>query len=444
LDVRKSCDVSRCDEAIAAGEADRALATLSRFGHVVLAVSGGPDSLALLYMVSEWKKRRGSTAPSVSIVTVDHGLRPESGYEAEVVARHAAALGLTHTALRWEGVKPTQGIPNAARNARYKLLHAYALTLCVGSSVAVVTAHHQDDQAETVFMRLARGGGVDALAGMPSERALQEGSPVRLVRPLLAFSKSQLIATLAARGVGWIDDPTNSNMNFERARVRQTLEASGLDRATLATTARRMQEAREGLAYAKGLFKETLSLALNDGVYARLERKAFAAGPAILRQAVLADLIGTFGGATPQPEASEIEALARRLASADAPSSTLGGAQISAGERYIRVWREAGRLSLPEVFLTVGERQLWDDRFWVSFTGEPGTPISVRPLGRDGYAAIADRIPERLSPPVAAACALPAFWADATLLAVPQLAVNTGAGQYPSGLVLLSEPIFRD
>ena len=170
--------------------------------------------------------------PNVRVATVDHRLREESGREAEIVAGHSAALGFYHTTLRWEGAKPARGIPNAARNARYELLEAHARSFSENS--AVVTAHHQDDQAETVFMRLARGGGVDALAAMRDERDISDGSPVRLVRPLLGFSKARLIASLNARGVSWLDDPTNSNMKFERARVRQTLEASGLDAAALA------------------------------------------------------------------------------------------------------------------------------------------------------------------------------------------------------------------
>jgi tRNA(Ile)-lysidine synthase len=432
--------VSRCDEAIAAAEADRAFAMLSRFNSLLLAVSGGPDSLALLYLVAEWRKRIGARAPSVQVVTVDHGLRPESAREAEIVAAHCAALGVAHTTLRWDGTKPQRGIPNAARAARYELLEAQAGIL--PGRTAVVPAHHQDDQAETVLMRLARGGGVDALAAMREQRPICNGSPVMLVRPLLVFSKAQLIATLGARGVSWLDDPTNSNTTYERARVRQTMEASGLDAAALAATARRMQDAAEGLAYAAKRFKETLALSFNGGLFASFDRAAFDAGPIVLRQMVIADLISRFGGTTPKPEASEIEALIARISRGDAsPKATLGGTQISVGLRIVRLWREVGRITVANLSLQPGDRLLWDDRFWVSAEGGDGTAVTVRPLGQGGYETIAGEIANELRGPVAAAHGLPSFWADATLLAVPQLGVVTEAGQRRRGLILKSEPV---
>jgi tRNA(Ile)-lysidine synthase len=432
--------VSRCDEAIAADEADHALAMLSRFENLILAVSGGPDSLALLYLMAEWKKRLGARAPDVRVATVDHGLREESGREAEIVADHCAALGLAHTTLHWNGAKPTRGIPNAARNARYELLEVHARTF--SDSSAVVTAHHQDDQAETVFMRLARGGGVDALAAMRDERAISNGSPVRLVRPLLGFSKAQLIATLSARGVSWLDDPSNSNMTFERARVRQSLEASGLDAAALAATARRMQDAAAGLAYAATCFKETLALSTNRGIFAQFDRRAFDAGPIVLRQMFLAEMIGRFGGSTSKPEAAEIEALTLRISgSKESTMATLGGTQISIGLRAVRLWRELGRITAVDVTLAQGKRRLWDDRFWVNCEGDAGTVVTVKLLGLEGYGMIADEIEAELRVPVPAALGLPSFWADATLLAVPQLGVLTKAGQSKRGLILASEPL---
>lgn len=457
--------MSRCDEAIAAGEADHAFAMLSRFDHLILAVSGGPDSLALLYLVDEWIKRHRPLTPAlstswrshashdggegdvrnvpvVSVATVDHGLREESAREAEIVAGHCRTLGLMHATLRWDGAKPARGIPNAAREARYALLEAHARTVGVGGSVAVVTAHHQDDQAETVFMRLARGGGVDALAAMRAERLLIETSPVCLVRPLLGFSKAQLIATLSAHGVSWLDDPTNSNTKFERARVRQTLEASGLDAAALAATARRMQDAREGLNYAAQRFKETLALSYNGGIFASFDRPAFDAGPVVLRRIIIAGLIGNFGGSTPKPEVSEIEALTTRIGSCgETTMLTLGGTMVSAGQRVVRLWREPGRIRGVDVNLTPGRPQLWDERFWVSFLGAGGTDVTVRPLGLDGLGTIAEQIADEPRLPVEAVVGLPAFWVDATLLAVPQLAVTTDAGKRDCALKFSSEPV---
>ena len=433
--------MSRCDEAISASEADRAFTGLRRFNHLLLAVSGGPDSLALLYLIAEWHGRVGSAAPAISVATVDHGLRAESAAEADIVAQHCAALNLSHATMSWHGAKPKRGIPNAARAARYALLDDHARKKSESGSIAVVTAHHQDDQAETLFMRLARGGGVDALSAMASDRSLASGSPVRLVRPLLGFSKARLIASLAARRVRWLDDPTNTDLKFERARVRQSLAASGLSSAALAVTARRMQDAGVGLDYATARFKETLALSLHGGIYARLDRPVFDAGPSILRHRVLTELIGRFGGSTAKPELSEIESLLARIDAAKIISATLGGTVISADPRTISIWRELGRLSNAGLALTAGEVQLWDDRFWVSYDGPPETAVTVRPLGLDGIGTIADLIPDAPPLPFAAMCGLPSFWADATLLAVPQLNFEA-ASCAVSGLMLNSAPVF--
>ncbi|MEQ1652541.1 MAG: tRNA lysidine(34) synthetase TilS [Hyphomicrobium sp.] len=418
--------MSRFDEAISAGEADSAFECLRPFTRVVLAVSGGPDSLALLYLAADWRRRLGANGPALSVVTVDHGLRAEAAHEAAYVAQLATGLGLAHQTLHWTGDKPRTGLPNAARSARYALLDAHVQSIAQGGCAAIVTAHHQDDQAETFFMRLARGGGVDALAAMTGDRVLSGTSPVRLLRPLLAFSKARMIASLVKAGVIWIDDPTNSDVSFERARVRAALDASGLEAAPLAMTARRMREARAGLAYAMLHFKPTLALDLNGGVFARFERRAFDDGPRILRQMVVSELIGAFGGASRPPELSEIEALAVRLEAPDEIAVTLGGAMISAGMRYVRVWREPGRLSVPELTLTAGQRQLWDERFWVGYDGDAATAVKVGPLGRAGYDAIAADVADRFRPPAGAAYGLPAFFADGALLAVPALGLAPG------------------
>lgn len=421
-----------------------AFASLDFFDTLLLAVSGGPDSLALLVLVAEWHRQFSVLKKKIIVVTVDHGLRETSAREAEFVASIATAFGFRHETLRWQDDKPTAGIPNAARTARYALLDAYAQSLKGGRSVAVLTAHHQDDQAETLFMRLARGGGVDALAAMRVERALQEGSPVRLIRPLLEFPKARLIATLQDAGVQWIEDPTNIDTQFERAAVRQTLAASGLEAAALARTARRMREAADGIDYAADRFAATLGRSIPGGISAHIDRNAFDAGPAVLRQRVLRDLIAVFCGTTPPPEMSEIENLSERIYPHREVRATLGGATISAGLRYVRVWRELGRISPAGLALEPGARYVWDGRFRVGYDCDADTAdaeVSVRPLGAAGFKMICEAIQASRRSPAAAVHGLPAFWQGETLLAVPALGVLTDAGKSRAGLRLTCDPI---
>jgi len=176
-----------------------------------VAVSGGRDSLALALLAHEWAAaRRGR----VLALIVDHGLRAEAAAEAEATCKALAEVGIDAQILHWSGPKPGHGIQEVARAERYRLL----LAACRGHGIIhLLVAHHAEDQAETVAMRAARGSGADGLAGMA---ALVEHADARILRPLLGVSRARLEATLRARGLRWIDDPSNDDLRFERARLR--------------------------------------------------------------------------------------------------------------------------------------------------------------------------------------------------------------------------------
>ncbi len=170
----------------------RAFCCLEPFSSAVLAVSGGPDSVALMHLARRWAKLTGRDPASLAVVTVDHGLRSESASEAAFVAGEARALGLAHHTLPWAGEKPKTGIQAAARQARYDLLAEYCAQRSIG---CVAVAHTADDQAETFLMRLRRGSGVDGLAAMA---AVSERGAITLVRPLLSFSKARTSSAICA------------------------------------------------------------------------------------------------------------------------------------------------------------------------------------------------------------------------------------------------------
>src|SRR5437870_2776304 len=169
---------------------------------LVLAVSGGPDSVALMWLAARWRGAL-TRGPRLIAVTVDHGLRPEAAAEARAVKRLARALDLPHRTMRWTGAKPKTGLPAAARAARYRLL---AQAARLHGATHILTAHTCDDQAETLLMRLLRGSGIAGLAAMARET---EREGLLLARPFLDVSKSQLMATLKKAKLGFVDDPTN-------------------------------------------------------------------------------------------------------------------------------------------------------------------------------------------------------------------------------------------
>ena len=209
---------------------------------VGIAVSGGPDSLALLYLAA-------SARPGlVEAATVDHDLRPESRGEAQMVAKVCAQLGVPHQILtvEWDR-KPETALQEQARARRYALLGDWARARNLG---ALVTAHHLDDQAETFIMRLSRGAGVKGLAGM--RRAVRSpGGDFALLRPLLGWHHSELEQLCADAGLTPVLDPSNLDERFERVRVRRALETSDwLISDAIASSAAHLAEADAAIRWA--------------------------------------------------------------------------------------------------------------------------------------------------------------------------------------------------
>jgi tRNA(Ile)-lysidine synthase len=266
--------------AVTDAEAAALFADLADCKALVLAVSGGPDSTALLFLAARWRAGLGD-GPDLFAVTVDHGLRPGAGREAAAVKRLAASLGVAHRTMRWIGAKPKTGLQEAARKARYRLLAAAAARAKVRH---ILTAHTLDDQAETVLFRLARGSGLAGLAamarisplpafssflsGLPRQsivhaRMLTRGmdaqrGPARkekkgemvVVRPFLDIPKARLIATLEAAKIPFAEDPSNRDPRFARVRLRAlmpALAAEGMTSARLAQLANRLKRANEAI-----------------------------------------------------------------------------------------------------------------------------------------------------------------------------------------------------
>jgi tRNA(Ile)-lysidine synthase len=222
-----------------ASNLDRLVEPQARIG---VAVSGGPDSVALLLMAAAARPGR------VEAATVDHVLRTGSRHEAEMVGTLCRTLAVPHSILtaRWDQ-PPETAIEERARKERYRLLGYWAEERGLG---AIVTAHHAEDQAETVLMRLARGSGVRGLAAI-RPRSIASGAHVKLVRPLLRWRRSELEAICSRAGVEPVRDPSNDDEQFERVRVRRSLaELPWLDAGAIARSAAYLSEADDALKWA--------------------------------------------------------------------------------------------------------------------------------------------------------------------------------------------------
>jgi tRNA(Ile)-lysidine synthase len=282
---------------------------------LVLAVSGGPDSIALMWLAARWRNAL-SRGPRLLAVTVDHGLRPEAAREARDVKRLARTLGLAHRTMRWTGAKPKSGVPAAARAARYRLLASAAHS---SGASHILTAHTRDDQAETLLMRLLRGSGIGGLAAMARE---SEREGVFIARPFLNISKSQLIATLERAGISYADDPTNRDISFTRPRIRNVIEGlavEGGDARNLARLASRLARANAAIEVLVDGAARYLALrdpeAASRSTHPRSQSQnasfnaaAFAALPEEIRLRLLLRAIERFGHEGPA-ELGKVEAL---------------------------------------------------------------------------------------------------------------------------------------
>ena len=373
---------------VSAAEANKLFEPLAQASALVLAVSGGADSTALLVLAARWRAAR-KTRPTLVAVTIDHGLRPELAAEARAVKRLARRLGVQHRTLRWGGQKPKTGLQQAARIARYGLLAAFARTLRANH---ILTAHTLDDQAETVLIRMTRGSGISGLGGMRSMTPLalagrmlsrsqrspslvqsnsaqslhSPGGPMQpklqpkphgeprgdktrgellLVRPFLGIAKARLIATVQAADIPYVEDASNRDPRFARSRLRELMPAlarEGFDAGRIALFARRLQRA------------DTALEAAVDVAAARVARRPFPnAGAVMLDAASFFDLPQEIAvrllarslaqsGDEGQAQLGKVEALYERLATAKEAGSvrlrrTLAGAMVTLNKAGLTV-----------------------------------------------------------------------------------------------------------
>jgi tRNA(Ile)-lysidine synthase len=295
---------------VSAAEANQLFNALDSFPVLILAVSGGPDSTALMVLAARWRAA-SETPPKLIAATVDHGLRAESKREAKAVERLARDLGIEHQILRWTGRKPKAGLQEAARLARYRLLAGVARK---AGARHVLTAHTLDDQAETVLMRMARGSGVSGLAsmGLAAPMPVEEATGVMLVRPFLSVPKSRLIATLKAEKISFANDPTNFDPRFTRPRIRALMPALALEGLTperLATLAHRVERVEDALFAALNDAQAKLAPGpWPDNGPVAMETEAFCDLPTEIAIRLLGRIIGQVGNEGPV-ELGKLEAL---------------------------------------------------------------------------------------------------------------------------------------
>lgn len=326
----------------------------SKRNRVIVAVSGGSDSLALLLLLKRYIDTGGHKALPLA-VTVDHRLRPESADEARRVGEIAARAGVEHRIVAWEMPKPATGIAAAAREARHSLLAGAARE--AGTDI-VLTGHTMDDQAETVAMRGLRGEGRGAAGIAPA--TLFDGR-CWFVRPLLRARRAALRRFLTGVGQDWMDDPSNSDRRFERARTRTELADGEVE--NLAAEAAAAGALREALGRrAAALIRAHAGLAAPGLV--RLDKGFTAADDSEAAIYALRILLAAIGGREHLPDAEKTAALLAGLAHPPF-RATLSRSVADARRAGIFLYREWRGLPQPRPF-AVG---IWDGRFRLEGSG---------------------------------------------------------------------------
>lgn len=392
--------------------------------HLAAAVSGGADSLALAVLLHGWAVAQGYR---VTALVVDHGLRAGSAAEAGEALRILGEHGIDARRLRVRGLEPRANVQASARAARYRLLSDW----CARHGVLhLVLGHHREDQAETLLLRLGRGSGLDGLAGMAPVVELAE---VRLLRPLLDVPKAALEAALAARGLSWIEDPSNRDRTHRRVRMRQLsdiLAGEGLTAVRLAAAARHLGRARAAL---EATAAELLAGAArpDPAGFLWLDPDALMRAPREVRLRALARSLMMVGGADYTPRLPSLMRLEARILAGSRRGTTLGGCRILPRKGGLLLVREAA--AAPSVTVAPGQRLTWDGRFEIRLrrprSGAPGRGLAIGPLGSAGWAAVADRAQAAWRDPLPAAAgpSLPALYDRRGVREVPLLGYHRGA-----------------
>ena len=377
---------------------------------IVVAVSGGSDSMALAFCVKRWAQR-----PCKAFI-VEHGLRDESAAEANSVKTRLEALGIEAEILPWKHEKIVTRIEATARAARYELLieacHRYG-------AKDLLIAHHAEDQAETVLMRLSKASGIDGLAGIAAEN-YRDG--IRLLRPFLPLPKERLVATCLAAHIDSVSDPSNESPKFARARLRKILPLlaeEGLSRENLASLAAHARTAKEALVfYTKQFLASAAETEIGGNV--RLDRRALHNVPCAIALRALSACLRYAHPTDYPPEPESLSALLDKILSAEPEiTRTFYGCIISATEDRVSIARELA--SVMEILpLVTGAVILWDKR-WLVTVGPEAQEAVIRALGTQPHDAIDQLAPQlrRQIPQGRVRASLPALWRGEQLVAIP-------------------------
>jgi tRNA(Ile)-lysidine synthase len=388
---------------------------------IAAAVSGGPDSMALALLAKDWIASQGELIAFI----VDHGLRPESGAEALETQKRLSTVSIASEILRWDHPPVVSRLHVNARKARYQLL----CNACRRHGIAdLLLAHQREDQAETILMRFAKGGGIEGLAGMAGS-SLKDG--IRLLRPLLTVPKERLIATCDAAKLPFVRDPSNTSEKFARGRLRRVLpllSPEGFTIDQLLLLGSRAAEASEALEhYVKSFIHSHAEQDLSGTVHIELE--PLRALPRAVASRALTACLTIVHAEDYSVERASLDPMLNALLSPDPmPGRTLHGCLITKDEKHATILREFSAITDAPV-IHAGESTVWDGRWQVTLgAAEDKESYVIRPLGNPPHEMVDKLAPglRRSIPQGRARAGLPALWRNGTLTLIPRFGHESG------------------
>ena len=378
------------------------------FDELGLAVSGGSDSLAMLYICNDWALKN---KVKLHCVTVDHQLRSESAKEAELVADHCDGLGINHEIVEWKHERNISGnVSDLARSARYELIDKWRKDLSF-----VLVGHTQNDQIETFLMNLKRGSGIEGLKGMSLSFKRPEG--YFILRPLIHSSRESLQQFLQEKNINWVRDPSNLNETFERISQRKTwekLKSKGFSESRIELSVAHMRRAHDALKQMLPVhFKQIGKQELTDLLW---DYNAFIALPEECKLRLISSAIMWNGSLRYRPRFKAVLDVLKNVT--EKRTAVLGGAIFYHDGDKIRMTTEFKSLENNTVNCSLGS--VWRNIWEVKRAVKDGY---IAPIGINGNNQLSKR--QRLSMPYRSRIIQPGIFLKEKLLLAPTLDVES-------------------
>lgn len=390
----------------------KSLAKIKLVKKIAVAVSGGPDSLALTILLNKFSSLNNARLYAISI---DHGLRSSSNSELKWLASEMKKRKINHKIIKWKDKKPTSNILSNARDKRYKLL----IEECNKLNIKYLfTGHHLDDQVENMLLRLIRGSGIKGLASLQAEFKFTN-SKVKILRPLLPYPKKSLISYLANEKQEYIIDPTNFNSSHDRSRIRKVtshLVEEGLTNIRLLNTFKYLKEANNSINYLINTSIKNFIKVDQNGLVS-LSINKFSPLPAEIKFRSLSKILSFIGKNKNEPRSKSILNLLNKITAIEFTNTTLSNCLILKQKKLIFFLPETSRqIKSTKIKL---DNFIWNDQYKITMKKNHTKGLSIRYLGL----AAAKKMPKKYSEgsDQRTTAALVSIWKDKKLLEVPTL-----------------------